>query len=90
LSCEGRQTIEISRLVTFATRRLLGTLGRVVSCAAGEEDEQGRVEARIMRLGERFPAASKAATARRYDLPQASPRTVKLGLDGRPTRFPRL
>jgi hypothetical protein len=43
-----------------------------------------------MRLGERFPAASKAATARRYDLPQASPWTVKLALDGRPTRLPRL
>jgi hypothetical protein len=62
----------------------------VVSFAPGEEDEQGFVEARIMRLGEWLPAASKAATAGRYDLPQASPRTVKLGLDGRPTRLPRL
>ena len=67
----------MSFAVASVTRRPLGTLGRVVSCPVGEAAEQGAVEARINPLGERFPAASRAATHRRYDLPQASPRTVK-------------
>ena len=82
--------METNLSLASVTRRPLGTLGRVVSCAAGKEDEHGRVDARIMLRAEWFPAASNASTARRYDLPQASARTVKLVPAGRLTRLPRL